>query len=334
MNIMNKNFFKSVVLLGLVFALAALPLSVFAQEAGQGLEISPPLIELVADPGQTIETQIRIRNVTDQALVANAQYNDFTSGDDEDGRPKLLIGENENEESPYTIKNWLTSIPRVTLQPSQSIIIKVVLTIPADASPGGHYGVIRFTGTPPEGGSNSVSLSASIGTLILVTVSGDVNEQAEILEIYTSHNDDKKSVFEYGPVTINTRLKNNGNIHIQPIGKIIVTNMFGRTVDTFEFNTSRGNVLPSSIRRFENDFNKRLLFGRYNIQADIAYGSQGTIIKSASSFWAIPYKLMAVVTVLIVLAVFGVRKYNQYIVKRAQKEMGDDSKKAKHNKKK
>jgi hypothetical protein len=334
MNLMKKNFFKGVGLLGLAVAFVLTPVISLAQQAGQGLEISPPLIDLRADPGQVIETEIRIRNITDQTLVANAQYNDFTSGGEEDGQPEFLLDDNA-EESPYTIKKWITSIPRVVLEPGQQKIVKVKLTVPTDASPGGHYGVIRFTGTPPEVDSSSVSLSASIGTLILVTVSGDVTELANILEIYTSHNETKRTVFEYGPVNINTRIENTGNVHLQPVGKIIVTDWFGRTVETFEFNPNRANVLPSSIRRFENHLNNKLLFGRYTVKADVVYGSEGTIISSSTNFWAIPYKLIALGIGLVVLIVLGVRKYNQYIVKRAQKEMGDGpSKKNKQKKNK
>ena len=166
----------------------------------------------------------------------------------------------------HTIKDWINTIPEVTLKPGEQKTIDVTLSVPKDAGPGGHYGVIRFTGTPPEVDSSAVSLSASIGTLVLVTVSGDVHEEASVAELYTSQNGKKRSLFEYGPVTINTRFKNTGNVHARPSGTVVVTNMFGKTVDTFKFNEIKGNVLPQSIRRYENSLNKRLLFGRYKVR--------------------------------------------------------------------
>jgi hypothetical protein len=329
---MMKRFSRGVGVLGLV-VLLLLPSVVSAQQAGQGLEISPPLINLKAKPGDTVETEFRIRHVTDQTLVARAQYNDFVAGNEEDGNPKILLDSSSNEPSPYTIKDWIRTITEVTLSPNEQKVIKISLKIPGNASPGGHYGVIRFTGTPPEVESSSVALSASIGTLVLVTVSGNIKDEASIAEIYTSQNNKKRSVFEYGPVSITTRFKNSGNVHNQPTGNITVTNMIGRTVETLKFNESNSNVLPQSIRKFENTLNKKLLFGRYKVQADLVYGADKNIITQNTYFWVIPYKLIAIGIGLIALLVFAVRKYNVYIIKRAQQGAGDGAK-AKANKKK
>lgn len=316
-----------------LIGLLLIPTLVSAQQAGQGLEISPPLINLKAKPGQQIATQFRIRNVTDLTLVARAQYNDFIAGNEEDGNPKILLDSTSSEISPYTIKDWISTVPEVTLAPSEQKTIDITLNVPANASPGGHYGVIRFTGTPPEVDSSAVALSASIGTLVLVTVEGDIKEDSTIAEIYTSQNGTKRSLFEYGPISITTRFKNSGNVHAQPSGTVVVTNMFGKTVGSYKFNESQSNVLPKSIRKFENKLNKKLLFGRYKVQADVVYGADKTIISRSTSFWVIPYKLLAISIGLLVLLVLAVRRYNKYIIARAQQGAGDETK-AKSKKKK
>lgn len=302
------------------------------QQAGQALEITPTVINLEADPGDVLkDTQIKIRNITDQTLVVRAQYNDFVAGDEEDGSPRLLLEEDgEIEPSPYTIKDWIGTIPEVTLEANEQKVINVTLTVPNDASPGGHYGVIRFTGTPPEVDSSAVSLSASIGSLVLVRVSGDVTEEANIAELYTSRNGEKRSMFEYGPVTINTRFQNTGNVHTQPSGTVVVRNMFGKTVNEFKFNEKKGNVLPQSIRRFENTLEKELLFGKYTVQADIVYGSSNQIVSSTTSFWVIPYKLIALGVAVLIGFIIGLKQYNRYIIRQANKGRGngkDSSKK-------
>lgn len=316
-----------------VLGLVLFPQLTAAQESGQALEITPTVINLEADPGDVIEDkQIKIRNISDQTLVVRAQYNDFVAGDEEDGTPRLLIDEDENAEpSPYTIKEWLSTIPEVTLEPNEQQVVNVTLNVPDNASPGGHYGVIRFTGTPPEVDTSAVSLSASIGSLILVRVSGDVSEQANIAELYTSSDGEKRSLFEYGPVTINTRFENTGNVHVQPTGTITVRNMFGQVIESFEFNPNRGNVLPKSIRRFENTLNKELLFGKYTVQADIVYGNTATIVSSSTSFWAIPYKLIALGVALLIAIIVGIRQYNRYIIRQSEKGRGSgkDSRKKK-----
>ncbi len=327
-----RNIIRGVGILTLLAVLVPIHGVSNAQQAGQALEITPTVINLEADPGQVIEdTQIKIRNITDQTLVVRAQYNDFVAGDEEDGTPRLLLDEDENAEpSPYTIKDWLQTIPEVTLEANEQKVINVTLNVPENASPGGHYGVIRFTGTPPEVDSSAVSLSASIGSLILVRVSGDVSEQANIAELYTSKDGEKRSMFEYGPVTINTRFENSGNVHVQPSGTVTVRDMFGRTVESYNFNENKGNVLPQSIRRFENVLEKELLFGKFTVQADIVYGSDNSIVSSSTSFWVIPYKLIALGVAVLIGLIIGLKQYNRFIIRQSEKGRGngkDSSKK-------
>lgn len=286
---------------------------------GQGLEISPPLAELKADPGQVINTTLKIRNVTQQTLVVSSEVNDFTAGG-EDGQPKLLL--EEAESSPYSVKDWVSTIPEVTLKSGEQKPVTITLSVPGNASPGGHYGVVRFTGTPPGLEGTGVSLSASIGQLILVNVSGNVTESARIAEIFASQNNERSGWFEYGPITIVERIENTGNIHIKPSGTVRVTNMFGQETASFSLNEKGGNVLPGSIRKFEQQMDKKLLFGRYTIQVDAVYGSESKITTGSSTFWVIPYKLILMAIAAIILIVFLVRRYNRHIVKKANKKTG------------
>ncbi len=301
-----------IVLLSLI-----LPIKALAQtNAGQGLEIAPPLINLTADPGQIIHTQMRVRNVTTQTVVVKAQYDDFVASG-EDGQPKLLL--DNTEKSPYSIKDWLSTPANETLIPQQQKTIDITVTVPKDASPGGHYGVVRFTALPPDATETSVSLSASVGSLLLVNVSGNVIQKAAIAELYTSQHGKKRSFFEYGPVTISTRVSNTGNVHVQPTGHMQITNMFGKQVASFEVNPNKANVLPQSIRRFDQVLNKKLLFGRYKVQTDLVYGTDKKIISSSATFWVLPYKLIVLALLGLVLLILLIRGYNRLILKRAQK---------------
>ncbi|MBP7806993.1 DUF916 domain-containing protein [Candidatus Saccharibacteria bacterium] len=314
---MIKRLLAATGILTIAFTLLV-PVGARAQ-GGQGLEISPPLIELKTDPGKTVTTTIRVRNVTQDTLVTKSQTNDFVANG-EDGKPKLLL--EEDEKSPYSIKDWIVSIPTVTLKKGEQKPIKVTLRVPDNASPGGHFGVIRFTGTPPELEDTGVSLSASVGTLMLVNVSGNTSESAEISELYTAQNGKQRSLFEYGPVTIVERIKNTGNVFFKPSGTIRVNNMFGREVQTFSVNENGGNVLPGSTRKFEQELSNKLLFGKYTVQADIVYGEKNSIITESTSFWVIPYKLIAIFLGAILLIVFFIKRYNKYIVNKAQGKSG------------
>ena len=92
-----------------------------------------------------------------------------------DGTPKILLGNNYND--PFSLKNWIQPLATFNMNPQQTDTLTVKIYVPANATPGGHYGVIRFTGTPPQLNGNGVSLSASLGALVLLTVNGKLNDQ-------------------------------------------------------------------------------------------------------------------------------------------------------------
>ena len=323
MGALNRVFsVVAVFTLGLVVAFPSL---VYAQSVpGQGLEISPPLLDLKADPGQEIKTALQVRNVTQGPLVIRANFEDFVAGG-EDGQPKILLS--EGDKSPYSIKDWLSTPPEVTLAPGQRQAIEVSIRVPKDASPGGHYGVVRFSGTPPEIENTGVSLSASVGTLFLVSVAGDITQSAKVAELFTSQNGKRRSLFEYGPIDITTRVENSGNVHFQPKGTVQVKDIFGRTVHLAQFNEDNRNVLPGSVRKFDNRLDKKLLFGRYTVQSDVVYGTENQIASAKSTFWVVPYKLIALILAGIILLILLGRTYNRYIINRASKKQSNASNK-------
>lgn len=286
---------------------------------GQGLEISPPLIDIKTDPGKVVTTQIKVRNVTQTSLLVKAQFEDFVAND-ESGTPKILL--NSSDKSPYSIKDWLGAPASITLAPGQREPINVTINVPANASPGGHYGVVRFTGTPPELADTGVSLSASVGTLMLVNVSGNVKESAKVAEIYASQNNKQSSIFKRGPILITTRVQNTGNVHFKPHGTLQITNTFGKTVKVVQFNSGNHNVLPGSIRKFQNLFDKQYMLGRYTAKVDVVYGSNNQIASGSTTFWVIPYNLILLIILAIVILVFGLKRYNKHIINKADKQGG------------
>src|SRR5689334_7834110 len=118
--------------------LLASSLPAYAQSAGQGLEISPPVVDKTADPGANVGFTIRIRNVSNATLVVTTTVDDFVA-QGEDGQAKLLLKNNEN--SPFSIKDWVSLPPQLTLVKDEAKTVQINLSVPQNASPGGHYGV-------------------------------------------------------------------------------------------------------------------------------------------------------------------------------------------------
>lgn len=292
---------------------------------GQAIEIAPPVINLKADPGQTISTKINLRGVSSETLIVSNEINNFQAAG-EDGTPKIIF--DEGEEDPYSLKSWIDPLPQITLEPRQIKDIDVTIHVPKNAAPGGYYGVVRFTGAPPNLEGTGVSLSASLGSLIFVRVNGDAKESLSLEEFATTSSDGKaSSLFESTPIQFIERLNNTGNTHLQPAGQITIKDMFGQKVATVNINLPPRNVLPQSIRKFEQPLDSatigdKVLFGRYTAELSVTYGDSHQILTAETTFWVIPYKLIGVGIIVIVggffLLRFLIKRYNRNIIKRSQ----------------
>ncbi len=294
--------------------------------AGQALEIAPPVITLSADPGTTIKTQISLRDISSSNLVVKGQVNDFIAAG-EDGTPKILL-DDSNVSNPFSIKGWVAPLPELLMIPKQIKNLPVTISVPANASPGGHYGVIRFTATPPELKGTGVSLSASLGSLVLINVSGDIKEDMSVQDFIVTHNGKAGTLFESAPVSFTEKLKNTGNTHEQPTGQVTVKDMFGKTIGAVNVNLPPRNVLPNSVRKFEQPLDSSVignkkLFGRYTAQLNVTYGVKKQTVSSSLSFWVIPYRLVGVVIAILIIGFFVLRffiqRYNRSIINKASR---------------
>lgn len=315
-------------LLAALLAQLFAPLVAYA-ENGQALSITPPVVELSADPGQSLTATIKLTNVSSGDLLIKNQINDF-GAKDETGEPNIIF--DYTQETPYSLRNWVTAPDPFVLGSKQAKQVQFQINVPKDAEPGGHYAVFRFTGQAPELQETGVAISASLGALVLLKVSGNVTDKSSVSDFYSAdQNFAKQSFFENGPISFVERIRNEGNIHDKPTGTIDIKDSFGNTVDSLRVNGDPANsqdpprsVLPQSIRRFEQTLNRKWMFGRYTANLNLSYGPSHTPLTSTIVFWVIPYKLILLVLVLIVLLFLLFRwlmkRYKQHIIQTAHKQ--------------
>jgi hypothetical protein len=271
--------------------------------AGNGFQISPVRTEVTINKGQSYPVDITITNLTNSKTVAEAVVNDFVASSNETGTPRLLLNGGSSPTDDF--RQLVTKIPNVTLAAHATQDIHVTLTVPSTAASGGYYGAIRFVPSS-TGAESNVALTASVGTLFLITVPGNLIEKVNLTQLSAAQNGSPTSFMTSGNVEVMNRLDNVGNIHVQPFGKVIITSMFGKTVAEYEFNDTnpRANVLPDSIRKFIDPVSHKGWFGHYTIQESLAYANgSGNLLTASAGFWYLPIWFLIVIAVIVIAIV-------------------------------
>ncbi len=289
---------------------------------GNGLKIAPVRTDLTIEKGSNRMVSIFVENITASPISLRGIANDFVSSDDESGEPRIILDEKESAPG-NSFKALVGKIESLSLKPNERKEIKAIITVPQKAASGGYYGAIRFVAAEGENNKN-VALTASAGTIFLIRVPGDITEKLSVESFGVSHNGRVASLFNSGPVNIETRFRNFGNVHVQPFGKIFVKNTSGKIIAEMELNNvqPRGSVLPGSIRKFTNDVKSEKMFGRYVVEGSFGYGSNGELIMAKKTFYVIPFKLIGSILLVVLFLIFGlprlIRAYNQRIIQNAR----------------
>ncbi|MDB5175542.1 MAG: hypothetical protein JWM81_400 [Candidatus Saccharibacteria bacterium] len=324
----NKIWRPTALLLTLAVVLGSGVTGTAKAAGGNGLRVSPVRTELTIDPGKSEVVNITVTNVTTAKSDLQAVVNDFAASSDESGQP-AIVRDGASASLKHSLRQYVQAIPKFSLQPGEQRSIPVTIKIPANAAGGGYYGSVLFAPADADPAGKNVYLAGSVGSLILVRVSGDVKSQLNLASFDTRRKDDAKSLFTSNKgIDAVVRFRNEGNIQEQPFGKILLKNRSGKILDQYEINntTPRGNVLPDSIRKFTIPLNKVGSFGIYKLEGNFGYGSNGQLLSASTTFYVIPTALIAlfiVLAALIVFLIFGlprlIRRYNQRIIRQASR---------------
>lgn len=301
------------------------------------LTISPPVFEVGGNPGDTIRSEIKLFNETDSEVTVWTSTADFGAKEGEGGEPSFYAPEEKEED----LASWIQieSGP-ITLSPRVWRTISFKIKIPSYADPGGHYAAIFFGDQPPEE-AGTIGVASKLGTLVLLRASGEIHEEGSLVEFSLK---EEKKFYEHLPIDFVIRFKNSGNVHLKPQGEMEITNIFRRTSDVVDVNkvSAGGNVLPDSIRKYQVSWNKDLseaptgfwdevkaeknnfALGRYTANLNLKYGADSKSTSDTLKFWVIPWHFLLVLgiglIILIIILVFGIKRYNRWIVKKAMSQ--------------
>lgn len=275
-----------------------------------GLSISPLHNEITLLPGKASVINLTLKNITGGPILAKASILDFTS-DGSTGNPKIITNPNYND--PASIKNFIIGLGDVRLSIGEQTVINIPVQVPKNTPPGAYFGLIEYQSIPQKSSSqaigvNKVALSAGVTSLVFITVPGNVTDRMELnsINIYSDNQGNNAGVFfTQPPKMAGISLSNIANAFEKPFGTILLQNMSGKQVYSYQLNSAitRGIVLPYSSRIFKNKLQNINTPGRYTIVANVSYGRGSAILIGKKSFWYIPLWLWLIIAAVVLVLV-------------------------------
>jgi hypothetical protein len=307
----------------LALALLFFGLFVFRADA---LSVSPSRIELVGDPGQSLEGEFLVSGDALTAQIFYVSSESFEAKGD-DGVPNFF-------KSTDGIDSWI-SVPReVSLGKNEQKKIHFSLRIPKGTAPGGYFGAVFLNTAPPEA-KGQVAVGAKIGVLVLLRVAGNVKEGGGLLGFSTVGN---RTFYSMLPIGFEYRFQNSGADRVKPTGTILISNSVGLKKVVIPGNPTDGNVLPGGVRKFSTEWApvedtphsffgkvsyefRHFAFGMYKAQLSLTYGTKGAAAADSLRIVIFPWHLLLVLLVGVCGGFFvlrtTIRKYNAWIISHA-----------------
>lgn len=296
------------------------------------LTTSPLPISLKAKPGESVTTELRIRNSGNQTEKLKVGLMKFTASGEE-GKPEL---HERGDGDAYF--DWVKfSKTEFTAQPNEWESIKMTIDLPQSAA-FGYYYAVTFSRSNADTADGDLQAAVRGGTATLVLLEADVpNAKRDLaLESFTIG----KRTYEFLPAKFNIKIQNKGNVHSAPTGTIFI-NRGGKQVAAIDVNATKGNILPDSKRVFSADWGegfpayqlkeengkvvlkdgkeayqlewdasklRNLRFGKYTATLVMVYddGTRDVPMEATLSFWVVPWRLLIGGFLIILFAGIGI----------------------------
>ena len=265
-----------------------------AQQAENQLSLTaiPPRLgednTLTVKPGDTTQITLRVTNTSREAMTVESLAQDFIV---EDGETPIAVTEEVSNR--WSLASWMVIVPnKQVVQPGQTAGVNVLITVPEDALPGGHYAMITHQPAldsglaQEESASNQAAtgISQRVGTLVYLVVEGPINDEA-FVRGFTA-----PEFTEYGPIPFSFTMDNRSDVHIRPQANIEIYDILNRRVENLQVESK--NIFPFTSRLFEAEWPQTWGWGYYRAKLVVSFGDQGQVISDSISFWFFPIRLV------------------------------------------
>lgn len=284
----RSQFIGPVLLLLLVLIISG-PSSVKSEDGIPGFTLSPPIFELRANPGDRLEEVVSVYNSGGLPLTLKTSLENL--------KPLGEVGQvqtTDESDSLPSLKEWIIpSVDSITIKRGETKNIPFRINVPVDAEPGGHFATLLLATTGASTSGTGTATVQKIGTLVLLTVSGNAREEAKIIEFGPR----SEIYWQDDKVSFLLRISNSGTVHVRPRGFLTVQNVFGRQVSQVELDGK--NILPGATREFPVELtDKPWLLGPYTATLSLVYGDQNHNLSASAGFTVLPWRLLLTVLLL------------------------------------
>lgn len=251
-----------------------------------GLEISPAHYNFELKPADVQKVTVNISNIADAAMSYVMEAEDFSEVS-EDGDPVF-----DSQKSDWIVFDQSTK--EGVIYPKESKQIGFTINLPADAEPGGHYAAVfakEVKRTLSQ--QTEVQVSGRVGTLILLSVAGEVSKSAEITQYKTA-----KFVWK-GPVVFNMKVKNSGSVHYDSQGEVSIKPVLGAAVTV---DLGKHTIIPNNVRNYQAEWSRRFPLGYYGLTFTAIDGN-GQPVTVKATLWAIPLEIIIPIAIGLIISI-------------------------------
>lgn len=277
---------------------------------GSVFSLYPAKIEVALKPNEKVIKTIRVINTLGYDAVFNLSVEDLGPSNNIN-EPAVLYGD---AEGPFTVRN-LVGLPyqSITIRSGETKIVPVQISGPTVSDLGGRYGVVLFSVASGDDVGQSTKIISRLGATLLIKSSGNLVESGETVSFGVIGS--KVRFYDAAsPLSAQVTFKNNGNIHLNTYGAIVVKNIFGGEVMFAELDP--WYVLPGAIRLREVSLGNKLRFGPYRLEASVNRGYDNQIDRLSAWVLVLPSPWISVVVMALLIGLtfwfFARKRFSQY----------------------
>lgn len=235
-----------------------------------GISLSPSVVILTGQPGQAHRQTLRLTNHTARELAFRLEAQDVVA---EDGRRAFVAA----GERPGSIAATAVFSPKeIVIAPGAVGTVDVTLTISPGSAVRGVAAIFR--GQTIVGSQRGVAMTASLGSLITFTLSGDLRIDADAPEVSEQTDTRNLAVTEW--VT---------NVGAEPVvasGAAALLNEAGVLIARIPIEPQR--LMPGERLAFKAEYPELLAPGRYRAVLSLEYDDHAGKVLTRAAEFAVP----------------------------------------------